>query len=135
MPKIELNKSTTGSAFIINSGKTFAVRVKVDCILWFSSKHLQELPPPGKIEFHSLALIIPNIRMESKAIPLTPDGKPMEVNNADIAALTDGGWYTYIYGTVAYYDIFNRFHHTDFCWFRTGIEGEFTQCEMHNDAD
>lgn len=140
MPKVELNKPVTATAIGINSGKTFAVEVRIDSTLWFSAKKLskdKDLPPiqPTPLEEYSLGLLIPNIRLEARATPHTPDGKPREAKEQDITRLTDQGWYTYIYGAVRYDDVFKKHHTTEFCWYRTGVEGDFSQREMHNSAN
>lgn len=139
MPKIEAKKSITGTAVVMNSGKTFAVKTTIDSSLTFSPikvREFKQLPPPEQVpeEERSVGLLIPNTRFETRATPHTPDGKPKEATDLDITRFAEQGWYTYIYGTVTYYDIFKRHHRTDFCWYRTGIEGDFSQCQMHNSA-
>jgi hypothetical protein len=43
--------------------------------------------------------------------------------------------YTYFWGELTYYDVFQRQHRTMFCFLRYGTSGDFFQCPFHNDAD
>lgn len=62
--------------------------------------------------------------------PLTPDE----------ASRIQGGrnWRLYIYGTLNYYDAFNKFHYTDFCvsfFIRDSRTNVYEECEPHNNSD
>lgn len=140
MPKLELKKPITGVAIVTNSGKTFAVNARINSNLLFSPHEIKDsklLPfnKPNPDQIKSLGLLIPSVRFETRATPLTPEGQPREVTEYDLSVLGNSGWYTYIFGTVTYQDVFNKPHFTNYCWYRTGIEGDFVQCAMHNSAN
>ena len=63
-------------------------------------------------------------------VPVDGDEKLKEGDPAALEQL-----YTYLWGEVAYADVFDEPHKMQFCAYRKGLTGTFLQCPFHNQPD
>lgn len=134
MDTIESGKGESGYVAWINSGKTFAKKVKALC-------HSSSRPNPISDEHELVNLAVPPQEMGSIGV-LTPGAQyqiilknPQPVSKLQLDAMITYSWYTYVWGEVTYEDVFGNAHTTTFCAFRRGISGSFSQCPFYNDAN
>ncbi len=76
----------------------------------------------------SIAVLAPNAQYKTVFESIAPN------TQLDTDRIS-GDWYTYMWGELTYYDIFNHKHSTVFCSYRQGSTADFVQCPFHNDAD
>jgi len=131
----EVGKKINGSVTWMNSGKTFARKVKPLCHVAFfpelltSEDVLREkaVKSPASTPV-SIGVLTPNAQYKTLIDSTQP------VNEVDKTNIS-GSWYTYIWGELTYDDIFKQPHTTVFCSYRQGGTGDFLQCHFHNDAN
>ncbi len=95
-----------------NSGKSPALQTTINANIGFGFGNLTQTAMP---------LLPPNNMMSIAAAgPGTPMSSPIKMKDplteAQVAALKEGVGFVYAFGTVTYKDIFDREHHTQYCW-------------------
>lgn len=127
----EVGKPMQGYVTWINSGKTFARRVKPTC-------HWISVAQPIDSEDALMKLAVPKVNESIGVLAPNAQYKTILRNQElidETAKAQVGAWPQYIWGEVTYEDVFKRPHTTVFCSSRQGGTGEFLQCPFHNDAD
>jgi len=118
----------------LNSGKTFAKKVRVNLHLRLGSEAMQsehELAEAARKAIDNPEESIGALGPGTKATSvIKPSRKLSALEISDMSRA-----YTYFWAELTYYDVFKRRHQTEVCVYRRGIEGEFLQCPFHNDAD
>ena len=121
------------SVTFVNTGRTPAKSVAPLTRLKFlpttvsSEAQLLQLSNEGQSPATILGVMYPGM-----PYPAPIDGRD-RLNEADLAASVDG--YTYLWGEVAYQDVFGEQHTMEFCGYRQGLNGGFLQCPFHNQPD
>jgi hypothetical protein len=121
------------SVSYINSGRTPAKNVYPLTHLRFmpnliiSESQLIELAKDGNATGPMLGVIYPGVQSTT----LVNGNNP--VNETDMAAFEVS--YTYLWGEVAYTDVFDEPHTMEFCAYRKRLTGDFQQCAFHNEPD
>jgi hypothetical protein len=128
MHPISTDKPITATVAIGNSGKTFALDVNSTVWIYASNTALTQLP-------HSREglLISPMVLFPNQQITFTPNlpGHPTQI---DVDALTSKKVFVYLYGDIAYSDVFGSRHRTEFCGIFDGAKN-FNACTFHYQAD
>jgi hypothetical protein len=131
-------------AAMVNLGKSFALNVKSDFSLFFTvhaqdiSEYVKREDRPSLATAGSLGNLPPNIPYPLNMVRQEPDLPPALARSNRrqvISQVNAGKYFIYLFGHIAYEDVFHQTHFTNFCGIWTPKVGSFDACPSYNDAD
>jgi hypothetical protein len=120
--------------FIVNSGRTPALKVQTNIMARsfpIGTEFVAEYPPSLNALPHygGSAVVQPRMEIFLRTQPTPPITQEM------IDALRSSQIVFYIYGKIDYEDVFERSHHTTFCYFLHPTLDRMSACKTYNTAD
>jgi len=129
----KLDPGLSATVRIINSGRTVATNVTYDYIL--STRH-----KPGEVEAYMLQLpplmTKGSVSISTPGFPVTMTLPPGMIDESAKQAIRDGSKPLCFFGTIHYFDVFNRKHSTHSCAYYSPVDdGKPADCPDWNSAD
>jgi hypothetical protein len=130
---LKAGSSVKGSVTFVNSGRTPAkdasplIHMKYSRATAGEENELLQWSNDGATPKLIFGAVYPGVPVGSV---VGGDNQVKVLDEADLTQIASG--YTYIWGEVSYTDMFDAPHRMEFCGYRQGLTGDFTQCPFHN---